>query len=334
MTRPLLTISIPTFDRNEILLQTVTALLPQLGPDVTLVIRDNASPQPVALTLSALASEADIQITRNPWNIGGSANVLRCLETCETEWLWILGDDDVPDADAVSRVLADVRDADASLIGVNYRSELFDRRRDLELCGTEAFLTQMDSLSNILFLSASILRAPALQRHMRLAYNYSYSGMPHVLALLLALGAEGRFKLSTQHLVTWREADAGSSWPVVTASLAFPTVLDLPLPQHQRRLLARKVEADVHPELLGLARQLLAQSCADGDAAAARWTWRQMRLRRFAGGPMSVRRLLAWLLGYLFVVPMLSRPVVEAVARVVLGKRATRNALQDRTQRT
>jgi hypothetical protein len=333
MTAPLLTISIPTFDRNEILAQTVAALLPQLGPDVRLVIRDNASPQPVAQTLSVIPCESDVQVVRNPWNIGGNANILRCLETCETEWLWILGDDDLPDADAVVRILADVREADTSLIGVNYRSELYDRRRDLELRGAEDFLTRMDSLSNILFLSASILRAPALQRHLRLAYAYAYSNMPHVLALLLALGTEGRVKLSTQHIATWCEADAGNSWSVVNASLAFPTVLDLPLSQRQRRLLARKVEADVHPELLGLARQLLALACADGDAAAARWAWQQMRLRRFGGGPLSVRRLLAWLLGCLFLAPRLTRPIVEAVAHATLGERATRNALQDRTQR-
>lgn len=333
MKTPLLTIAIPTFDRNDILTQTVAALLPQLAPEVRLVIRDNASPHPVTQTLSELAGSACVQIVRNPCNIGGSANVLRCLETCETEWLWILGDDDLPDHDAVERVLADVREADASLIGVNYRSELFDRHLDLELRGAEDFLRRMDSLSNVLFLSASVLRAPALQRHLRPAYTYAYSGMPHVLALLLALGTDGRVKLSTQHLVTWREADASNSWPVVNASLAFPTVLDLPLPQKQRRLLASKVEADVHPELLGLARQLLALACADGDAAAARWVWRQMRLRRFSGGPLSARRLLAWLLGGLFVAPPLTRPVVEAVAHVLLGERATRNTLQDRSQR-
>ncbi|MGM9481902.1 glycosyltransferase family 2 protein [Roseateles sp. NT4] len=333
MTAPLLTIAIPTFDRNEVLAQTVAALLPQLGPDVSLVIRDNASPRPVAQTLAELVAGADVRIVRNPWNIGGNANILRCLETCETEWLWILGDDDLPDADAVARVLGDVRAAHADLVGVNYRSELYDRRLDLELRGGDDFLARMDSLSNVLFLSASVLRAPALQRHLRLAYAYAYSNMPHVLALLLALGGQGRVRLSTQHIATWCEADAGSSWSVVNASLAFPTVLDLPLPQRQRRLLARKVEADVHPELLGLARQLLALACADGDAAAARWAWRQMRLRRFGGGPLSARRLLAWLLGWLFVAPPLARPVVEAVARAVLGDRSSRNALQDRTQR-
>ncbi len=333
MTAPLLTIAIPTFDRNEVLALTVSALLPQLGPDVRLVIRDNASPRPVAQTLAALVAGAGVLVERNPFNIGGNANMLRCLESCATEWLWVLGDDDLPDADAVQRVLADLRSADAGLVAINYRSELFDRRQALTLRGADDFLARMDSLSNVLFLSASVVRAPALQAHLRLANAYAYCNMPQVLALLLALGAERCVQLSMQHIATWREAPAGASWSVVNASLAFPTVLDLPLPQHQRRLLAAKVEADVNPELLGLARQLLALACADGDAAAARWTWRQMRGRRFGGAPLSARRALAWALGWLFIAPQITRPMVEAAAKLLLGERASRNALQDRTQR-
>lgn len=333
MTAPLLTIAIPTFDRNEVLARTVSVLLPQLGPEVRLIIRDNASPRPVAQTLPHLCDEAGVQIVRNPWNIGGNANILRCLESCETEWLWVLGDDDLPEADAVRRVLADIRAADATLVSLNYRCELYERQAELELCGSDEFLARMDSLSNVLFLSASVFRAPALQQQLRLAHAYAYSNMPHVLALLLALGREGRVKLSMQKIVTWGEADASGSWSVVNAALAFPTALDLPLPQHQRRLLARKIEADVHPELLGLARQLLALACAERDAAMARWTWRQMRLRRFAGGPLTGRRLLAWWLGGLFLAPRWTRPAVEAVARALLGERARRNVLQDRTRR-
>ncbi len=309
------------------------ALLSQLTPEVSLVIRDNASPRPVHETLASLVADADVQIERNPRNIGANANILRCLETCQTEWLWLLGDDDLPDTDAVARVLAELRAAPPDLVCINYRSELFDRRRDVELCGAEPFLAGVDSLSNVLFLSASVVRAPALQGHLRIAYTYAYSSMPHVVALLLALGSAGRVRLSTKHIATRREADASRSWSVVNAALAFPTVLDLPLPQSQRLLLARKIEADVHPELLGLARQLLAVASAQNDAAEARWVWRQMRQRRFSGLGLSARSLLALTLGALLWAPGLTRPVVEAVARAVLGARAGRNTLQDRTAR-
>lgn len=331
---PQLTIAIPTFDRNEMLERSVQALLPQLVAQVRLVIRDNASPVPVAGSLAALiAGHEGVEVVRNFSNIGGNANYLRCLETCETEWLWVLGDDDAPDADAVARILSDIDHADASLLCVNYRCELYDRRAALELQGADEFLARMDSLSNVLFLSASIVRASALRKHLRLAYAYAYCNMPHVIALLHALGDHGRVRLSMDHIASWGESDAPKAWSVVNAALAFPTLLDLPLSQRQRRLLARKVEADVHPELLGLARQLLALACTDADAPAARWTWSQIRQRRFGGLPFSLRRVLAWWLGWLFWAPRLTHPLVEAAARLLLGERAKRNTLQDRVQR-
>lgn len=334
MTSTLLTIAIPTFDRNEVLAQTVATLLPQMRPGVKLVIRDNASPRPVSQTLAAMVSgRADVEVISNPWNVGGNANMLRCLEHCDSEWLWVLGDDDLPDADAVTRILSDVAAAPEALTAFNYRSELYDRREALELCGAEDFLDRMDSLSNVLFLSASVVRAPRLQPHLRLAYAYAYSNMPHVVALLLALGEQGRVRLSTAHIASWVEAPAGSAWSVINAALAFPTVLDLPLPHRQRLLLARQVEADVQPELLGLARQLLARARADDEAPAARWLWRQMRARRFRGLPFSARSVLAWALGALFIAPRITQPMVEWAARLLLGPRAARNALQDRTQR-
>lgn len=330
----LLTIAIPTFDRNDLLARTVAALLPQMQPGVRLVVRDNASPRPVRDTLAPLiAGRTDVSIVSNPVNIGGNANMLRCLESCETEWIWVLGDDDLPAVDAVPRILADMGTSPAQRVAISYRCELFERRQSLELTGADDFVERMDSLSSVLFLSTTVLRARSLRPHLRLAYAYAYSNMPQTIALMQALGETGQVRLATEQIVSWGDAGAHASWSVVNASLAFPTLLDLPISQRRRRALARKVEADVNPELLGLARQLLVLACSNGDTAAARWTWRQMRHRRFAGLGPSRRRLLAWLLGGLFVAPRLTRPCVEWVARLALGERATRNTLQDRAQR-
>jgi hypothetical protein len=330
----LLTIAIPSFDRNELLERAVRSLLPQLCPGVRLVVRDNASPTPAQQSLAAwVAGRDDVEVVRNPGNIGGNANFLRCLETCQTEWLWVLGDDDAPAADAVARILADIRAAPPALLAISYRCELFNRQRPLEVQGMDGLIERMDSLSSLLFLSTNVLRAPALQRQLRMAYAYAYSNMPQIIALMYAAGSEGRVRFSMERIVSWADAEASRTWSVVNAALAFPTLLDLPLSQPQRRLLAAKLEQDVHPALAGLARQLLALACAEGDFAAARWTWRQMRLRRFGGQGLSMRRALAWLLGWLLLAPRLSRPVVETVARLVLRERAAHNTLQDRTRR-
>ncbi|MCK6682149.1 MAG: glycosyltransferase [Thermoanaerobaculia bacterium] len=329
-----LTIAIPTFDRNADLERSVRALLPQLRPGVRLIIRDNASPDPVSPSLAPLLGDRpDVTIVRNPFNIGGDANVLRCLETCQTEWLWILGDDDLPVPDALERILTEIHQAPETLLCVNYRSELFDRTAALELQGTEEFIFKMDSLSNILFLSSNIYRAPALKTQLRLAYTYSSTHMPHVVALLFALGSHGRIRLSTQQIAVWSEPELHRSWSVVNAALGFPTILDLPLSQRARIALARKAEGSAHPALLGLARQLLFLSSAEGDPAHARWLWRQIRYRRYGGLPLSFQKLLAFLLQGLFLAPGTVQPLVELAARLLLGGRASRNSLQDRSER-
>jgi hypothetical protein len=93
------------------------------------------------------------------------------------------------------------------------------------------------------------------------------------------------------------------------------------------------MEQDVHPEILGLARQLLMLACHEGDFAGARWTWGQIYYRRFAGTSWSFRRVVARCLTLLFVFPRLSHLVVERLARLVLGRRATVNTIQDRVTR-
>jgi hypothetical protein len=330
----LLTIAIPTFDRNADLARTVRVLLPQLRPGVLLVIRDNASPVPVSETLAPLVDgNESVEVVRNRFNIGGDANVLRCIETCQTEWLWVLGDDDLPAPDAVDRIALDIQSAHPSLICVNYRCELHDRKDALELKGMDDFLRRMDSLSNVLFLSSNIYRAPALQEQLRLAYTYSSSHMPQVIALMYALGVEGRIRLSMDQIASWSEGEFRKSWSVVNAALGFPIILDLPLSQSQRMALARKAEADAHPALLGVARQLLFVASAGRDRANVRWLWRQIRYRRFGGLPWSFQKLLAGLLQVLFLAPHTAQPLIEAVARLILRERALRNTLQDRQER-
>ena len=105
-----LTVAIPTFDRNQTLREHLASLLPQLTPDCTLLIIDNCSPTPVIETIRDLLDgypSLSVRVDRNQTNIGAGANILRCLERCETEWLWVLGDDDRPRPDAVGRIMKD-----------------------------------------------------------------------------------------------------------------------------------------------------------------------------------------------------------------------------------
>lgn len=108
MEKKILTIAIPTYNRNEQIQKQIRLILPQLTDEVKLVVYDNCSEIPV----KSLFNENELQlftIIRNSVNIGGDANIARCFETCETEWLWTLSDDDYIRENGIMNVMQYVK---------------------------------------------------------------------------------------------------------------------------------------------------------------------------------------------------------------------------------
>lgn len=106
--RKILTIAIPTYNRSVQIQKQIRMILPQLTDEVNLVVYDNCSEIPVC----TLFNEDELRlftIIRNSVNIGGDANIARCHELCDTEWLWVLGDDDFICNNAVNVILTNIK---------------------------------------------------------------------------------------------------------------------------------------------------------------------------------------------------------------------------------
>ncbi|RZK28376.1 MAG: glycosyltransferase family 2 protein, partial [Hymenobacter sp.] len=104
----MLTIAIPTYNRNERLARSLEILVPQLSAGVKLVIIDNCSSVPIKDTVEPYLL-SNVKVVRNTYNIGMAANILRCFENCDTEWLWVLGDDDPPHKNAVEIIIQEIK---------------------------------------------------------------------------------------------------------------------------------------------------------------------------------------------------------------------------------
>lgn len=79
----MLTIIIPTYNRQSLVLANVRLLLPQVQALCRLIVLDNHSDVPVQDILqSGLPSEslAKVEVIRHRANLGAGANVLRCFE--------------------------------------------------------------------------------------------------------------------------------------------------------------------------------------------------------------------------------------------------------------
>lgn len=277
---PQLTIAIPTFDRNAILRGHIERLLPQLGPAVEFIILDNASPNPVQHAIADLLlrnGSQSIHLIRHPTNIGSAANILRCLEICQTPWIWILGDDDQPVENAVQLALGAItRHTDCVMISFNGMRDAVSS--EVLATGLEQFIDSMPDFGNATLISNNLIRADLLLPHIRTGHYLAYSMYPILACVLTYLASsEGRCCFVPERLVHW---GSRSEWSRIVAAAGMGTLLDLPLKQPQRQRLARML-ITAAGKYSSLAIHLLDQIGQTIDKSTARHLYQQAWVRLY-----------------------------------------------------
>lgn len=103
MSRPLLTIAIPVYNRRSLLKRALESILCQIDDRVEILVSDNASDDG---TLEMIQDEyPDIRYSRNEQNIGGEANFLKCCELSNGKFFILFGSDDVLVEGVLSKIL-------------------------------------------------------------------------------------------------------------------------------------------------------------------------------------------------------------------------------------
>jgi glycosyltransferase involved in cell wall biosynthesis len=266
---PRLTIAIPTFDRNETLHRTLPALLPQLTEDCRLLIIDNHSATPVEETIAGLLAEVPrdhYSIVRNRFNVGANANIMRCFELCETEWLWVLGDDDVVRPDAVETIIKETSAFPECAFFMFSVEGFYVISQPHLYHGLDEFvherLLKLSDLESLGFMSTTVSRTVQVQPFLRFGYQFSYTNLAHVALQLLALREGGTCRYVDRpvldEIVTAQHAES-YDYPELLMGRAI--IVDLPLPAYARdRLLDLFHSAHWTPmqlalDLLGRIRQ-------------------------------------------------------------------------------
>lgn len=258
-----LTIAIPTFNRNATLKETLGHLLPQLTPECCLLILDNHSDAPVSETLQDVLTpfrHLPISIVRHRANIGATANILRCFELCETEWLWVLGDDDIVEPDAVLTILNAVAKAPCalyiSLLGREWKKEW--RKSDIRQHesiskGVSQFISDLDTTGTVNFMSCSIWKTGAFLGNIRFGYDYAYSMGWSLILILSSLGDNGEAYFSTNVIIKQITiVPLSSRWSYVRYFLGWMTVLELSVSEKDRTILAYKMLSRYTPETIAV----------------------------------------------------------------------------------
>ncbi|WP_375416581.1 glycosyltransferase family 2 protein [uncultured Hymenobacter sp.] len=234
--RPLLTVVIPTYNRNEKLRHSIDILVPQLNEHVIIKVIDNASLTPVRETLDHHAKNPSVEIIRNQYNVGVSTNLIKCFESCDTEWMWLLGDDDPPSTDAIDGILNDLHlNKDCSFL--NYKSAMTSNRNEsFYTVGIEELINKVDHFGNLLFISVGVYNLHTLKADIRLTHQLSYCLAPHLVYLLSAISSNTKvgFLARRIHDASLHNTSAEESWSWISLSLCFPILFEIPLDISER----------------------------------------------------------------------------------------------------
>jgi len=236
-----LTIAIPTYNRNAILCRNLALLLPQLTADCELVIIDNCSRIPVAHTLRGLLEDypsVTTRLIRNKVNIGCVANVLRCFELCESEWLWVLGDDDIPEVDCIETI--------TSCLSTGVALITFSEKRlgvlsNADGVGLASFIEKVGLILPS-FISTNVYNAVQLVPSLSFGYHFCTSDFPHLVLTINALLQDGSNKWqSCGKAIVKAGQTADSGWNPILVATGLPLIVNSVESEAARRIVAKGV---------------------------------------------------------------------------------------------
>ena len=105
--RPVLTLAIPTYERSASLSRLLHCLVAQAGIDrVEVLISDNGSTDGTRAAAAAFSDDLSIRIVGFDRNQGFDKNYHNCVVLARTEYVWVMGDDDLLTPGAVARILS------------------------------------------------------------------------------------------------------------------------------------------------------------------------------------------------------------------------------------
>lgn len=105
ITRPILTIAIPTYNGSKTIRNMLDILLPQVTEDVELIVSDNCSTDSTPQIIADYKKKYSIRYIRNESNIGPDANYLQCMRLARGKFTYLLSDDDIVVENGLSKIL-------------------------------------------------------------------------------------------------------------------------------------------------------------------------------------------------------------------------------------
>jgi abequosyltransferase len=286
-------ITIPTFNRPELLLETIQALVPQLTEGCKILVIDNASDVSIKDFLAGVPglNGIPLEVIRNRHNIGANANIARCFELANADWMWLLSDDDVVSENAITNIRTAIFNSPDSIY-FNFAFGETGRLQTIRTLGLEEFLVAVDRWGDLNLISTNVYRVESMQKQLAQCYRFGYCCASHLVVILLALRDSGIACLEKDSVVNSnRDHNNINAWSWLPFALSRMTILDLPLSSKERKLLAGKI-LESKWILWHIVSILIADAYVYNRQPESLYLFDQIASRYFYFAPLRVRLIL------------------------------------------
>jgi hypothetical protein len=245
------------------------------------MIIDNHSDIPVETSLREVLIESKVEykIFRNPVNVGLFANVMRCFEYCETSYLWIIGDDDLANFNAIKTIFSYLENFPEFVL-FNFSTAMLKRAEDTHTKGLFDLLDNIDVVGNFGYLPASIYNVEKLRQNIRIGYHYTYSFYPHLALLFYSLNDDSQCLISKEQIALFTKYPTEEQrWSEIARNLGMPILLDIPNDYKAKQKLFEVINRGMSG-YKSFAVALMERAIISGNKESARYLYEQIVSRR------------------------------------------------------
>lgn len=222
-----LTVCIPSFNRYQKAVKMALSLLRQINNfPVEVVIIDNGSSDDYASKikedgeLKTFLEAGQLSVVRNVANIGMSANILRCFEINNSEWLWIVADDDELMPGAVDIVMGKLSQVPQDIGLIKFSSERSFPETDAYIIkDLQSFIAMnaksADDFNGFIFISNLVFRRQTFLPYLSVGYEHAHTFVPHFMMMSAYHRDQRLSQVFQDNIVNYVTPDIGYSYSLV-----------------------------------------------------------------------------------------------------------------------
>ena len=222
MESSILTVAIPTYNRREKLLRTLSSLEKQTDDKFKILIIDNCSNYKIEEIFENFSEEftSRIECISNKCNIGVCVNIALGYLYCDTEWCWGISDDDILPNNAIEIINKNILShRNAGFLEfplMNYSSYIKEEKKFTNIAAYINFFSDLarrgySAQGTMIYCGARVFNISKNSNELFNAFEYSYTGIAHTIIALTAL-KEGRMGIVIPESPIVYDNSSGIHW--------------------------------------------------------------------------------------------------------------------------